>query len=445
MNLSRQFADEIFSKVLKYSTAEETEASVTGTSYSLTRFANNTIHQNVAEEDIVLSIRAVSGQRTARTSTNRFDDASVRRACETALALAELQAPDPDLLPVPGPQTYRPVDRYDGETAELDPRTRAETVGRVIERAEHDGLTAAGAFSSGSVAHGLYTSRGLSVFHEESVSEFSVTMLGASSSGWAKRTGQRWRMLDIEDAANCAARKALESREPREVPAGKYTVILEPAALLDMFGFLLLDFGALAVDEQRSSLTGRLNQKVFGSNIHIADDVYHPLQGGAPFDGEGIPRERVELVKDGIVKNLVYSRQSARKHHVPATGHGFPLPNEYGEAPVNIVMKGGPHSHEAMIRSTARGLLVTRLWYIREVDPYKKILTGMTRDGTFWIEDGEIKYGVKNLRFNASIIDLLNCVEMMSPSKRTAGEESIEMVVPAVKVLDFNFSSLTKF
>lgn len=447
MILSRQFAEELFSKVLKYSRADETEAAINGTSYSLTRFANNIIHQNVAEEDIHVSVRAVKEHRTARASTNKLDDDSIRQACEAALALAELQPPDPDLLPLPGPQTYRVVDRNDLETAELNPRLRAEAVRNVIQRAEKDRLTTAGVFSSGCAVQALYNSRGLSAFHEESVSEFSVTMLGESSSGWAKKTGPQWQALGIDALADRAAQKALASREPREIPPGKYTAILEPSAVMDLLGFLLLDFGGLSVSEQRSCFTGRVGQKIFGENIHIRDDVYHPSQSGVPFDGEGMPRQRVALVENGVVKNLVYCRETAHKMEAQPTGHGFPLPNEYGEAPLNLVVEGGPNGarREDLIRSTERGLLVTRFWYIREVDPYAKIMTGMTRDGTFWIENGEVQYGVKNFRFNQSIIDMLNQVEMMSQPERSAGEESVEMVVPAMKVKEFNFSSLTKF
>jgi len=443
--LTRQRAEQIFSKVVKYSTADETEAIIGSTAYSLTRFANNTIHQNVAEEGLSVSVRAVIGQRTARASTNKIDEASIRQVCEAAMELARLQPPDPELLRMPGAQTFRSIDRFYLVTAELTPQARAETVRKVIERAEKDGLTAAGIFSSGATATGLYNSRGLSAFHEETVSEFSVTMLGDTSSGWAKNTSPNSAALEPEVMADRAARKAVESRGPREIAPGKYPVILEPAAVLDLLGFLFFDFGGLAIHEQRSCLTGRLGQKLFGDNINVRDDVYHPLQAGAPFDGEGMPRQRVTLVENGVVKNVVYARQTAKKMGTEPTGHGFPLPNEYGEAPMNIVMEGGKASIEEMVGSTDRGLLVTRLWYIREVDPFQKILTGMTRDGTFWIEDGEIRHGVRNFRFNQSVIEMLMNVEMMGPAQRTAGEESFEMVVPAMKVRDFSFSSLTKF
>ncbi len=430
---------------MKYSTADETEATVSSKAYALTRFANNAIHQNVAEETSSLSVRVVSEGRMARVSTNKFEEVSIRQLCEDALVLARLQPPDPDLLPMPGPQMYRALDRFYSETAELTPQTRAETVAQVVERAKKDGLTAAGIFSSGSSALALFNSRGIKAYHEETMSEFSVTMMSDTSSGWAKKTAPYWPELEPLEVAERAAQKALTSREPREVAPGRYTVILEPSALLDFLGFMILDFGGLAVHEQRSFLTGRVGQKVFGSTINLRDDVFHPLQTGAPFDGEGIPRQRVPIVEKGEVKNLVYSRQTAHKLGVQPTGHGFPLPNEYGEAPLNIVMEGDRSSVDDMIRSTERGLLVTRFWYIREVDPYSKIMTGMTRDGTFWIEDGQLRQGVRNLRFNQSLVEMLGQVEMMSPPQRTAGEESFEMVVPAAKIRDFNFVSTTKY
>jgi predicted Zn-dependent protease len=300
-------------------------------------------------------------------------------------------------------------------------------------------------FSSGQTATALFNSRGLHAFHEESISEFSVTMLGATSSGWTKKTAHQWQELGPEIMADRAARKALESTAPREVAPGKYTVILEPAAVLDLLGFLVLDFSGLAVLEKRSCFTGRVGQKLLGDDINIRDDAYHPTQGGASFDGEGMPRQRVQLVESGVIKGLVYARQTAHKTGTTPTGHGFPLPNEFGEAPMNIVMEGGKASVDEMVRSTERGLLVTRVWYIREVDPFQKILTGMTRDGTFWIEDGKAQYGVRNFRFNQSIIEMLKQVEMMSTPQRAAGEESFEMVLPAMKVRDFNLTSTTKF
>ncbi len=229
--------------------------------------------------------------------------------------------------------------------------------------------------------------------------------------------------------------------------------------MLDLVGFMFWDWGGLAVLDQRSFLNGRLGKKLFGENISICDDAYHALQSGAPFDGEGVRRERITLVENGVVKNLVYARATAAKikgseyaaqlGDVHPTGHGLPLPNEMGEIPLNIVF-AGPAAGQAksideMVASTERGVLVTRLWYIREVDPYEKILTGMTRDGTFLIENGKLQHGILNFRFNESLIHMLSNVIEMGAPVRASGEESFDMVVPAMKARDFNFTEVTRF
>ncbi len=227
--------------------------------------------------------------------------------------------------------------------------------------------------------------------------------------------------------------------------------------MLDMVGFMFLDFGGLSILDQRSFLNNRVGTQIFGANINIWDDAAHPLQSGSPFDGEGMPRQRVQLVENGVVKRLVYARATAEKMKhseytdkvgpVEATGHGFSLPNEMGEAPMNIVFgaPADPKTVDQMIASTERGVLVTRLWYIREVDPYEKILTGMTRDGTFYVEDGKVRHGILNFRFNESLIHMLSNVEAMGTPVRASGEESFDMVVPPMKVKDFNFTEVTKF
>jgi predicted Zn-dependent protease len=188
-----------------------------------------------------------------------------------------------------------------------------------------------------------------------------------------------------------------------------------------------------------------MGKQVVGRNIFLWDDFSHPVQLGAPFDGEGMPRQKVLLIDRGKPENLVYSRATAKQMNKKPTGHGFALPNEWGEAPMNLVFGGGQNSMQEMINSTERGILVTRLWYIREVEPYEKVLTGMTRDGTFLVQNGRISGGVKNFRFNQSVLEMLSNVEMLSPAVRATGEESFEMVVPAMKVHDFHFTEVTKF
>lgn len=412
---------------------------------ALTRFANNTIHQNVAEQDRWLSVRVVIDRRTARATTNRFDDDAIRSAVEQAVMLARSAAPNPDLLPLNEPSVISETKRFDAATADASPEHRGRTVAEAIRIVETDGLTAAGIYSTGQSVEAIFNSRGVAAWHAETMAQFSITAMAADSSGWAKASAVSYHSMDPLALAWSAAEKARLSQRPEEIAPGRYTVILEPAAVLDLVGQMFGDFSATAVADSRSFLTDRLGKKLFGANIHISDDVAHPLQAGVPFDGEGVPRRKLTLVEAGVPRELAYSRSSAHKAGVTSTGHGFPLPNEVGEAPLNIVIAGGSTSVDEMIAGTDRGILVTRLWYIREVDPYEKIMTGMTRDGTFLIENGRLSRGLRNFRFNQGIIELLNNVEAMSPAIRASGEEAFDMVVPAMKVRGFNFTEVTRF
>ena len=463
--LTRDQASDIFDRIKGFSSADEVEVLFSGGCFALTRFANNTIHQNVAEENHVVSVRTAFGGRTARATTNKFDDDSLRRVVESSEALAKVQHPDPDLLPVPdsgesaggadeGVRSTQPPSRYFAETAAITPQVRADGVKKIVEVAQKHKLSTAGIFSSSESVDGIFNSRGLSNWHAQTLAEVSITMLGADSSGWQKANSPDVRNLRM---AETAAQKAIDSAHPAEIPPGKYTVILEPSAALDIVGFMFWDYSGMAILDQRSFLTGRIGSQLFGDNITIWDDVAHPLQTGCPFDGEGMRRLSLPLVENGVVKRVVYARATAermkRSEHkdkagpIASTGHGFPVPNEMGEMPLNIVFATpqNPQTLSEMIASTERGVLVTRLWYIREVDPYEKMVTGMTRDGTFLVEDGKVKRGVRNFRFNESLIHMLSNVDAMSVPVRSCGEESFDMVVPAMKIRDFNFTEVTKF
>ena len=460
--LTKDKASDIFKRIRKYSAADEVEVLFYGGKSALTRFANNVIHQNVAEENYSVSVRTVFAGRTARATTNKLDEDSLNRVVEASESLAKVQHPDPDLLPMPGVgegarATQAGPSRNFAETAALTPELRAEAVKKIVSVATQQKLTTAGIFSSAESVEGIFNSRGLADWHTQTSSEISITMLAGDSSGWQKANYPNVSQQDPAGLAEIAARKALASASPRELPPGKYTVILEPAAVLDMVGFMFFDFGGLSILDQRSFLNNRVGTQIFGPNINVWDDVAHPLQSGTPFDGEGMARQRVQLVENGVVKRLVYARSTAEKMKsseykdkvgpVAATGHGFALPNEIGEAPMNIVFEtpADPKTVDQMIASTERGVLVTRLWYIREVDPYEKILTGMTRDGTFYVEDGKVRHGILNFRFNESLIHMLSNVEAMGIPVRASGEESFDMVAPAMKVRDFNFTEVTKF
>ncbi len=458
--LTKDKAQDTFDRVKKFSTAGEIEVLIGGRRNALTRFANNTIHQNVAEENYVVSVRTVFDGRTARATTNRFDDESVRRCVKASEDLARVQAKDSDLLPVTGPDGFGPgprVERAFCETANITPADRAEAVGKIVQVAKRENLITAGIYATSESVEAVLNSRGLCTFHTQTSAEISVTMLATDSSGWQKANSPDVRNLNPVALAEIAARKARESAAPQELAPGKYTTILEPAAVLDLCGFMFWDWGGQAILDERSFLNNRIATQLFGENVTIYDDVDHPLQSGPPFDGEGVRRKRVPLVENGVPLRLVYARGTAEKMKksahadkvgpVEVTGHGLPLPNEIGEIPLNIVFgpPAQPKTVEQMVANTERGVLITRLWYIREVDPYEKILTGMTRDGTFYVEGGKVRHGIRNFRFNQSLIDMLANVEEMGQPVRASGEESFDMVVPAMKVKGFNFTEVTKF
>jgi PmbA protein len=281
--LNRDHATDIFSKLKSYSSADEIEVLLYATKNALTRFANNVIHQNMAEENVVVSVRTAFGQRTARATTNKLDEDSLRRVVQASERLAKVQQPDADLLPIQASTQTEAgggarLTRFFECTAAVTPEQRAETVRRIVAVAEKNKLTTAGIYSNSETAEGVFNSRGLAQWHTQTSSEISITMLGADASGWQKANSPSVTSLEPLALAETAARKARESAQPREVAPGKYTVILEPAAVLDMVGFMFYDFGGMAVLDQRSFLNDRVGTRVFGENINIWDDVAHPLQ-----------------------------------------------------------------------------------------------------------------------------------------------------------------------
>src|SRR5271169_2426239 len=364
--LTKDQAGDVFDRIRKFSAADEVEVLFSGGRFALTRFANNTIHQNVAEENYSVSVRTAFGARTARASTNKFDDESLRQVVRASESLAKVQHPDPDLLPMPdsreadrgadiacpepverGVRSTQAPSRHFPQTAAITPEMRADGVKTIVGVAEKHELTTAGVYSSAESIDGIFNSRGLSRWYTQTSAEVSITMLAADSSGWQKANSPDVANLDPLALAEIAAQKALDSVRPREIPAGKYTVILEPAAVLDIVGFMFWDYSGMAILDQRSFLTGRIGTRLFGDNITIWDDVAHAQQTGAPFDGEGVRRQKVGLVENGVVKRVVYARATAERMKrseyrdkagpVQATGHGFVLPNEMGEMPQNIV------------------------------------------------------------------------------------------------------------
>lgn len=426
------------------------EVFLVGSDIATSRFAESQMTQNQAPEHHKLSLRAVKDGRQIRLDSSDTSFNGMKELVSNASLAVKYSEPDPELLEVLEPskmlqEESGPEGRLDSKVKRMSASQRAAYISNIVEIGDQSDLTCAGVVASGTKFEALANSRGLFHFHEESHMECSVTMVGEDSSGWAKR--QSPRLLDVDPAglARIAAEKAKGAGQPADIEPGKYTAILEPSAVLDLIGFLLWDFAATSHRDRRTCLLDRVGDQVFGENISIRDDVYDPRQAGSCFDAEGVRRSRVNLVDKGRLVDLVYGRRSAAISGREATGHGLPEPSIMGEYPHNLVMDGGSASLENMIETTENGILLSRVWYVRTVDPARKILTGMTRDGTFAVHNGAIVSGVKNLRFNISLLDLLNQVEMLGVPVRAAGEETIPAVVPAMKVSAFNFTEVTRF
>lgn len=430
------------------------EVSVSASNVATSRFANNGMTQNQSPQRVSISVRVQKAGKQARLSSDQLSASAIKALVDNAIVAASFLEKDDEMLPLVKPEKrshIKNVNRYDAKTAKFTPDQRAKAIAEMVAIAEERNLICAGVFETGAWVQAIGNSEGLFRYHRETSAEVSITMRqieaasGAESTGWAKLHSPRVGDIDATALARRAADKAVASANPAELPPGKYTVILEPPAVLDLLAFLWSDLAGTSHVDKLSCFLNQLGQKIVGDNIVVDDDVFHALQSGAPFGGEGLQRQVVRLIDHGVVKNLVYGRRSAKKLGTETTGHGLQEPSAEGEYPLNIVVAGGNTSLDEMIRTTDRGILLTRVWYVREVDPTTKIVTGMTRDGTFLVENGAIKSGIKNFRFNQSLLDLLRNVVAMSPAQRTAGEEGIPAVVPAMKVTNFNFASVTRF
>lgn len=425
------------------------EVQLVGKDVETSRFANNEMTQHQANTMDKLAVRVLSDGRQIRLETGDLSTSGVCSVVDGAIDAVKLMEKDKSLLPLTnsdndGAWNSYP-DRYESDVLKITAADRALAISNMISVATENKLSAAGVYASGTGFEAVGNSKGLFSYHRETHVECSVTMCGADSTGWAKAQGPHGKMVDTLELARRAAVKAKASSNPEGITPGRYTVILEHSAFLDLLTYLWWDFSGTSHLDKRSSLLDKVGEKVFGSNVTIEDDVYHPQQAGCPFDGEGLARKKVTIVENGVLRNLVYGRRSANRMGVAPTGHGLPEPNALGDSPMNLVIAGDGNSVDDLVKSTEKGILLTRVWYVRQVDPARKIVTGMTRDGTFLVENGEVTQGIKNLRFNVSLIELLNNVIASGKARRTAGEEDVPQVVPAMKIGDFNFTEVTRF
>jgi PmbA protein len=426
------------------------EAILSGGRCSVSRFANNRFHQTVRENRHQLYLRGVDKNRTLAVVTDDFSDEALGRAASRLKEGLPLTAPSEDLLPLLSQQKYQSsAGRVDSDFDKLDIHGWMDDFRRFFSECEQLGYEAAGKWERTSGTIGDYgelsplamaNTSGLFTYSPATSYDFSTTVYAGHSSGWAGSSARKFEYLDLKAYFKRALAKAQANTNTQALSPGRYTVILEPAAWMELLRYVTESFNALSVSEGRSFVQGKIGEKVFPEWFSLSDDAYHPQIGGAPFDGEGVPVKALPLVDKGTIKNIVTTRALAKKMGMPETGHGNYLPNPYGAYPRNVVMSGGTTSLDKMIASTPKGILVTRIWYTTPVDEKKLIITGMTRDGTFLIENGKIVGAVRNLRFNECIPSLLQRVDEIGKPELTFGT-----LVPPLRVRDFHFTSQTEF
>lgn len=449
----------IFDLVRKFAKgAQEVEISLVSTTGEYLRFGNNELGQSQFARTRSLSVRVASGRTQARTTTSRLDEGSVQKTVEKAVSQLKASPEDPDYLPMLGKQKYQTVNRYHPRTVEESAETKAGYVGKAIELAKTNKLLASGVLGTNMDEGLIMNTSGLESYYRGTGGNFSLTMDAdnGNQTGFALSTFVDISELDPKKLADTALERAKLNRGQSEVSPGKFDVVIDPYAWSEMLFFFIVsasagfapDFGMRQYKEGRSYLSGRLGEKILGENVTLEDDVFHPLQVGPPFDGEGYPKSKLTLVENGVLRSLASSRISAHRYSdAKPTGHELPLPNPLGETPVNFVMRGkGPtKTTDELVGEMDKGLLLTRLWYIREVEPRTKTLTGMTRDGTFLVENGEIKKPLKNLRFNQSLLELFSNIEKFTEPVRNTTSGGPAMLQTGILARDFNFSSVSPF
>ncbi len=430
--------------VLQHSRADQTEIVFMGGEEALTRFANSYIHQNVARNDAQVSIRAVVGRRIGVASTNDLAPDSLRRTAEQALAIARVQIEDPAFRGLPGPAPLAAIAAVDEATTACTPEERARRVGVICRLAQEKGLRASGALSTRYNEVGVANSLGVRAYFPRTQAELTTVVMGETGSGYASGSAMAVAEIDEEALGQEAIDKALRSAGRTELEPGEYEVVLEEYAVAHLVGYMAyLGFSALALQEGRSFM--RLGERIVGPEISIWDDGLDPSGMPMPFDFEGVPKRRVDLIAQGVAQAVVYDSYTAgREDGRTSTGHALPAPNSFGPFPLNLFVAPGSTPRRELGRSIQRGLWVTRFHYIRPVHPLKAILTGMTRDGTFLIENGEITRPVKDLRFTQSVLEALSEVVAISRETRLCGGEFAAPIrAPAVHLRRFRFTGAT--
>ena len=432
--LTRDEAKAVLSKVVKMSKAEGCSVSLSGSRDGNIRYARNSVTTAGTVTDVSLAVSSNYGKRQGTATINELDDASLRRVVRRSEELAKLAPENPEFMPVLGPQKYLTSNAWFDATAGIEPEFRAAAAAASIGPSKQKKLVAAGYLEDSAGFSALMTSKGLSAYHRSTSVDFSVTVRteDGTGSGYVTRDYNDVADLDTAAASAVAIDKAVLSREPKAVEPGKYTVILEPAASVGLLRSMMFNLAARRADEGRSFLSKgkgetKLGEKLVDERVTIYSDPTHPEVPVSPWAGDGRPRKKITWIDKGVIKNMFYSRYWAKKKGVEAV-----------TGPRNGIMLGGDESLDALVKGTRRGILVTRTWYIRTVDPRTLLYTGLTRDGTFFIEDGKVAFPVKNMRFNESPVIMLNNLEALGKPVRVGNS-----LIPPMRVRDFTFTSLS--
>ncbi|GAB2669112.1 TldD/PmbA family protein [Arenimonas aestuarii] len=433
-------AKAILDKVIKLSQADECTATLSGSISGNIRFALNNVSTSGIVSNAQLIVQSAFGKREGITTINSFDDASLERVVRRSEELARLAPENPEYMSIIGKQDYKPSPTFVQATADITPAQRAQVAAASIGPSKDGNLIAAGFLQDENGFFAFANSKGNFGYQKATNVNYTCTVRteDGRGSGWVTRNTGDIRDFDADDAIAVAIQKARDSAEAKALEPGKYTVILEPAAAAGLISFMMFFFDARQADEGRSFLSKkgggtRLGEQVYDPRVNIMADPWHPEAAVMPWDDQGLPREKHPIIKDGKVEYLQYSRFWAKEKGKRAMGQ-----------PGNLLMAGGDKSTADLVKGTQKGILVTRTWYIRMVDPQTVLLTGLTRDGTFYIENGEIKHPVKNFRFNESPVIMLNNIEELGKPVRISGDESpFTMMIPPMKLRDFTFTSLS--
>lgn len=444
--LHKRICDIIFSRAK----GKQAEALIFSSESALTRFAENTISQNVSERSLNIRIRIQDGGKLGLASVNHTGDKELCAAVDQAVEILKAQTPDKNLLPMASPAKTQKTDTgvFDPATAKITPAQRGMKVRELADACKKRGLKASGILSNGTHCVTVGNSNGIFQTYRETAADVSATVKAGEDFGVAFGSGHKFGDIPFLEVAKQAILKAEMARKPRAIKPGRYTVILEHCPAASLIVCTSGGFSARSYLEGRSFLCGKLGTQVFGKGVNIVDNALDGPMAGMPFDYEGMPRTKILLSEDGVAATLLHDRRSARDFGKGAvsTGHALPQPSGWSPYPMNMSMTGGKRSLEEIIKNTERGILVTQLHYINMLRPQTVDITGMTRNGTYWIENGEIAYPIKNMRMTESVVNALNRVEELSSDlKLTESDHGRKLYVPAMKIRDFHFSSGTEF